>query len=194
MPNSTQKRPVPCRLDSPHVPQVTRAHLLCCSQPICTMALLFFALPRLYVAFIAYPHANPLVAHPLRFLLIDPVPFHGLSLHFRSSSRLLHFISRLSCAEAYQLCSIPFRGVSALFKSFAYQGVSTRSHCGALLFFTIAKPGTQFSTPRCPRRGGEDHSSRSSSTVNVNRPLPLFRHWPKPLSLPYLSISRIHAL
>jgi len=32
------------------------------------------------------------------------------------------------------------------------------------------------------RRGGEDHSSRSSSSSQVKRPLPLFRHCPNPRS------------
>lgn len=43
---------------------------------------------------------------------------------------------------------------------------------------------TLISSPRSHRRGGEDHASRSSSSSQVNRPFPLFRHCPKPRSFP----------
>ena len=78
-----------------------------------------------------------------------------------------------------QFLALPCRRSSELVRSAPLQVIALPSQGLALLGFSLAG--------RCaslPSREGEDHSSRSSRISYLNRPLPLFRHWPKPRSWP----------
>lgn len=129
-------------------------------------------------ALLCFSWASHIIASPLPSMLGFPPQIQYTALHRHAIAYLfvslpMHSIAKHRISDTMQSTELPLL-IHAI-----YAKADPRT---APLRDAIAVLCLSF---QCHRTGeGEDHSSRSSSSSQVKRPLPLFRHCPKPRSRP----------